>query len=118
MFRASLIAALALAASGGLANAADNSANPPTQSSVCLDVDGSTLPAHCRVPGSRLDQREDICTCPRGVRTEIAVCGAGESPPPESVGYNRARRLAVHNGSLLGSLYEGKRMCVAPRNTY
>ena len=118
MFRASLIAVLALAASGGLAHAADNNANPPTQSSVCLDVDGSTLPIHCRVPGSRLDQREDICTCPHGQQVEIAVCGSGESPPAESVGYNRARRLAVNKGSLLGNMYEGKRMCVAPRNTY
>jgi hypothetical protein len=118
MFRASLLAVLALAASGGLARAGDLTSNPPTRTSVCLDVSGASLPTVCRVPASRLDKREDICTCPEGDRVEIAVCATGETPPAEGVAYDRARHLAARDGTLLGDMYEGKRMCVAPRNTY
>ena len=118
MFRASLIAVLALAASGSLARAADLTSNPPTKSEVCLDVSGSTLPVVCKAPASRLDKREDICICPEGQKVEIAICGKGESPPAENVAYDRARRLAMRDGSLLGDMYEGKRMCVAPRGSY
>jgi hypothetical protein len=118
MIRASLLAVLALAARGGLARAGDLTSNPPTTTSICLDVSGATLPVTCRVPASRLDQREDICTCAQGERVEIAVCGPGEAPPPEGLAYDKARRLANNKGSLLGAMYQGKRMCVAPRNTY
>lgn len=118
MFRASLLAALALAATSGLARAGDLSANPPTKTEICLDVSGSTLPVTCQAPASRLDKREDICTCAQGQRVEIAVCGPGETPPPETIAYDRARRLALKHGSLLGQTFQGKRMCVAPRNTY
>ena len=118
MRRASLLAVLALAASGGLAHAGDLSRNPPVKTEVCLDVSGATLPVVCRGPGSRLDKREDICTCPQGDKVEIAICGPGEKPPAENVAYDRALRLAARDGSLLGDMYEGKRMCVAPRNSY
>jgi len=118
MRRASLLAVLALAATGGLARAGDLTSNLPVKTEVCLDVSGATLPVVCRAPGSRLDKREDICTCPQGDKVEIAICAAGERPPAETVAYDRARRLASRDGSLLGDMYEGKRMCVAPRDSY
>lgn len=116
MFRTVLIAAVALAASSGLALAQGSmSANPPTQTSICLDVGGQTLPVVCKMSGSRLDKREDICICPRGTRVDVAVCGAGQKPPVENLAYEKARKAAARDGSLLGDLYQGQPMCVAPR---
>ena len=73
--------------------------------------------ASCRVPGSRLDKREDICTCPAGgQRVEVAVCAKDEKPPPESKALNIARRTAARDGTLVGDTIDGRRICVAPRN--
>ena len=89
--RANLIAAIALAA--GTASAQPISENPPTKTIQCIDVGGQSIPASCRVPGSRLDKREDICTCPAGgQRVEVAVCAKDEKPPPESKALNIGRR--------------------------
>lgn len=59
----SALAALGLATAAQAQGALNE--NPPTRTEICLDVNGGTLPAVCRVPASRLDQREDICVCPR-----------------------------------------------------
>jgi len=119
MIRTALIAAAAFVASAGLAWAqAPLTENPPTQTVICLDVGGQTLPVTCKVPGSRLDQREDICTCRIGTRVDIAICPAGVKPPVENLAYEKARKVAARDGSLLGDLYEGKPMCVTGRNTY
>ena len=49
--------------------------NPPKVTTLCIDVSGRSLPATCRVPGSRLDSREDICTCGPGAQQVTAsVC--------------------------------------------
>ena len=113
--RANLIAAIALAA--GTASAQPISENPPTKTIQCIDVGGQSIPASCRVPGSRLDKREDICTCPAGgQRVEVAVCAKDEKPPPESKALNIARRTAARDGTLVGDTIDGRRICVAPRN--
>lgn len=89
--------------------------NPATRT-VCIESNGASRPAVCTGSASRLDNREDICICRNGRRVEAPVCGGGERPPAESRAYERARALAVQDNSLVGDLYEGKPMCVAPRN--
>lgn len=116
MIRSVLIAATALAASSGLAMAQSPlSENPPTQRVICIDVGGQNLPAVCKAPPSRLDQREDICSCPRGMMVDAPICPAGVKPPIETVKFDRARKLAAKDGSLIGDLYLGQPMCVRPR---
>ena len=114
-FMALALAGAAMLAFGG-PSSAQMSANPPTETTICVDVNGGTLPAVCRVPGSRLDQREDICICRQGRTVKAPVCGPGEKAPAESRAFERARASAVQDGSLFGDLFEGKPMCVAPRN--
>lgn len=107
----------ALSFGAGLAFAQPASENPPKSTILCLDVSGRILPATCQVPASRLDPREDICTCPMGGdRVTAPICPAGVKPPAESAAYEKARHAAVNRGSLVGATYEGKPMCVAPRN--
>lgn len=120
MIRPVLIAAAALAASSGSALAqAPLSQNPPTQTVICLDVNGQTLPVSCRVPASRLDKREDICLCHQGMRVDVPICPPGVRPPAENVAYEKARKAAAAGDmSLIGDMYEGRPMCVAPRNTF
>jgi hypothetical protein len=114
--RTFLIAALALA--GGAAMAQPISENPPTKTIQCIEVGGQSIPPSCRVPASRLDKREDICTCPAGgQRVEVAVCAKGETPPAESKALNIVRRTAARDGTLVGDTIEGRRICVAPRNS-
>jgi hypothetical protein len=85
---------------------------------LCLDVSGKSLPATCQVQASRLDKREDICTCPMGGdRVTTPICPTGVKPPADSAAYEKARHAAVKKGSLVGAVYEGKPMCVTARNT-
>ena len=98
-------------------------AAPPPESSpyspatrvICIDVGGQTRPVLCRAPASRLDGREDICLCPVGRRVMAPVCGPGERAQPETRAFERARRSASRDGSLVGDVYDGRPMCVAPR---
>ncbi|CAN7460960.1 hypothetical protein LJR164_003047 [Phenylobacterium sp. LjRoot164] len=119
MIRTALIAAATLVAFASAAAAqAPLSQNPPTQTVICLDVNGQTLPVSCKVPASRLDKREDICLCHTGMQVDIAICPDGVKAPAENRAYEKARKAAVKHGSLLGATYEGQPMCVAGRNTY
>ena len=112
--RAILIAALALA---GAAHAQPISENPPTRTIQCIEVGGQLIPASCQVPGTRLDTREYICTCPNGgQRVDVAICAKGQKPPPESKALNIARRTAIRDGSLVGDTVDGRPICAAPRN--
>ena len=109
----SAAAVLALCAGSAGAQSLDG-----TTSILCLDVSGRSLPAVCKVQASRLDNKEDICSCPAaGIRTIAPVCPAGVRPPAESAAYEKARYAAIKNGSLVGATYEGKPMCVVARNT-
>lgn len=114
MYRVILIAAAAAVMSSS-AFAADLSANPPTRTKTCLDVDGSSLPVVCSLPASRLDMRENFCSCPAGHMVDTPVCANGQKPQAENRTYLRARRAAARDGSLLGDSYQGQPMCVAPR---
>lgn len=116
MIRTAFIAVAALAAFAGSAAAQGGmNANPPTETTICLDVNGQSLPAVCKVPSSRLDKREDICLCHVGTRVTAPVCPTGVKPPAENIAFEKARRLAAKDGSLIGDLYEGRPMCVAER---
>jgi hypothetical protein len=110
-----VIAALSLAGAASAASLADN---PPSTRTVCIDPAGKSLPANCRVgQASRLDAREDICLCPAGAeRVEAPVCPRGVHEPAESAAYERARREAIHHGTLAGAMYNGRPMCVTARN--
>ena len=111
------LAAVALSLCAGAALAQSTGGIRPTTTILYLDVSGKSLPATCQVPASRLDPREDICTCPLGgERVTTPICPAGVKPPPESAAYEKARYAAVKNGSLEGAAYQGKPMCVAGRN--
>ncbi|MDP1872911.1 hypothetical protein [Phenylobacterium sp.] len=117
MTRLTILAALAALSFAGAAHAQERSRDylTPTTTEVCLDVGGATLPVVCKVPASRLDKREDICSCPQGMRTKVAVCAPGQAAPGETVSLNAARREAARDGSLIGDLFQGKPICVAPR---
>lgn len=115
MIRSALISAVAFAALAGGASAQSLSANPPTETVLCLEVNGQTLPAVCRVPASRLDKREDFCVCRAGMKVIAPVCAEGVRPPAENIAFEKARKAASKDGTLVGDLYEGKPMCVAPR---
>ncbi len=115
MIRISMTAALILAGSAGAALAGPMS-NPPTERTICIDVGGQSLPAMCKVPASRLDKREDFCLCDEGVKVTAPVCGPGERAPAENIAYEKARKAAARDGSLIGDLYEGRAMCVAARD--
>jgi hypothetical protein len=108
-----ILVPLALA---GAAVAQPINENPPTRTIQCIDVGGQSIPPVCKVPGSRLDPREDICTCPNGgQRVDVAVCAKGQKPPPESKVLNIARREGLRDGSLIGDTVGGRPICVAPR---
>ena len=108
--------AVLIAASGGAAAAQPLGENPPRSTIQCIEVGGQQIPAVCKAPGSRLDAREDICTCPGGgLRVEVAVCAAGQTPPPEGKALNVARREAARDGSLIGDKLGDRPICVAPR---
>jgi hypothetical protein len=93
-------------------------ADAPKTRTVCLDPAGKNLPAHCKIgQASRIDGTEDICLCPAGAdRVEAPICAPGVHQPAESAAYERARKAAVKNGSLVGAIYNGEPMCVTPRN--
>jgi len=112
------IGLLALAALGFTAAAGAALADKPTTRTVCLDPAGKSLPAHCKVAqASRISQDVDICICPGGAdRVEAPVCPKGVREPAESAAYERARKAAVKDGSLVGASFNGQPMCVAPRN--
>jgi hypothetical protein len=114
MYRVILIAAAAAVMSSA-ALAGDLSSNPPTSTQTCLDVDGSSLPVVCSVPASRLDKRENFCSCPEGHQVKTPVCANGQKPQAENRIFVRARRAAARDGSLMGDSYQGQPMCVAPR---
>ncbi|HEX2559902.1 hypothetical protein [Phenylobacterium sp.] len=107
-----LVAALALIAGAAQAQSPMNQ-NPPTQTTLCLEVNGSIIPPVCHRPASRVDQREDICLCSNGgIRVDAPVCAPGERPPAESRVFENARRDAGRDGTLMGDMWQGQRMCV------
>ena len=107
--------ALALAAASAIAQPI--SENPPTKTIQCIEVGGQIIPPLCHVPGSRLDPREYICTCPNGgQRVDVSVCAKGQKPPPENKALDVARRLGIRDGSLVGDRVGDRAICVAPRN--
>lgn len=115
--RSLLIASAAIGAALFLAGAAPGSGPlDPATRTICVDVNGQTRPVVCHAPSSRIDNRDDICLCEIGRRVEAPVCGAGERPQAETRAFDRARDAASRDGSLVGDLFDGRPMCVAPRN--
>ena len=114
--RVQILAVIAVLAAGAAA-AQPVSENPPKTTIQCIDVGGLLIPPDCRVQASRLNAREDICTCPAGGdRVPVAVCQKGQTAPPEGKKLNIARREGLKDGSLIGDTIDGRPICVAPRN--
>lgn len=90
----------------------------PATRTICLDVSGRSETPRCQVPSSRLDNSEDICLCFSAQRVDAPVCKSGEKPQPESLAFEKARKVAAKDGSLVGDSYNGKPMCVDRRNKY
>lgn len=116
--RTLIIAAAALLAFGASStvNASSEGGIKPTMGILCLDVGGQSRAPVCQGASSRLDQRYDICVCENAQRVEAPVCGDGERPISENRSYELARKDAARDGSLVGDRYEGRQMCVRPRN--
>jgi len=109
---------LAVSLAAGAAAAQPAAENPPSTAVICVDVSGRTLPVTCHAQASRTDQRYDICQCFAGGQpVTVSVCPAGVSPPGESAAYERARRDAIRGGSIVGATFQGRPMCVAPRQS-
>lgn len=107
------LAAIAVGAAAGVAHAQQESA---TRTTICVDANGALRAAECRAQPSRLEPREDICLCPRGQRVEASICPSGVAPPAESLAVATARREILHSqASLVGASFEGRPLCVAPR---
>jgi hypothetical protein len=88
----------------------------PTRTVQCIELSGQLIPAVCQTPGSRVETREQICTCPNGgTPVDVAVCAPGQTPPPEGRALIRARSAGMRDGSLIGDKVEGRAICVAPR---
>ena len=96
--------------------AAQASGERPGVATVCLSLDGSSRGPTCHKNSTW--RQDDICNCP-GTTEQVSapLCAPGENPAPDSAAANRARHNAVHNGSLMGATYEGKRFCVRPEPT-
>jgi hypothetical protein len=89
--------------------------NPATRE-ICVDVGGRSEPAVCQSPASRLDNSDDFCVCRSAQKVDAPVCGPGEKPPAESLAFEKARKAAARDGSLVGDTYDGRPMCIEPRN--
>ncbi len=111
LFVTSLIAAAGFCA---VASAQPRVAAPSDSAVLCLDGLGVSHPPVCHTNGaSRIDTKPDICSC-RGPYQQVKTnwCAAGETPPPDSAEFDRARVAAVKNGTLFNFMWQGKRACV------
>lgn len=112
MFRA-LLAGAALALVAGAASAQPHP-NPTIW--MCMDVNGALRGADCKAQASRLAPNEDICLCSKGVRVQLSICPDGVTPPAESAAVADFRRQYQRNRrTLVGASYQGRPMCVLPR---
>lgn len=112
-------AILGVAAAAMLGGAAlAQSIADPTVTTICLNPGGQSRPATCRVgSASRINQTEDICQCLHGGQEiAVSICPSGVKAPPESAAFERERYAAVVKGSLVGASWQGRPICVAPRN--
>ncbi len=111
-----LFAVVAAAVMVSAAGAPGSSPSNPATRTICLEPGGQSSPAVCYSPASRLDGRDDLCVCRSAQRVEAPVCAPGERPQAENRAFELARKAAAEDGSLVGDLYSGRPMCVAPRN--
>ncbi|THD61236.1 hypothetical protein [Phenylobacterium sp.] len=108
-----LLAAASLAVAGAaLAQPGVKSSDAMT---ICLNGAGHKVSANCVTRNaSRLDTREDVCSCPGASReVKAPVCAYGQNPPGESAAYEQARLKSIVNGRVEGT-WQGQPMCVAP----
>ena len=117
--RALSLAVAAALVLGGAAFAQPASSTPPAASprdgaTLCLDGLGVSHPPICtKMSATRQPSAPDICICTGPYRTVKAPwCAPGESPPPDTAAFDRARAKAAQDGSLFGDLFQGKSMCV------
>lgn len=85
----------------------------PETRTLCLEG-GRTRPPVCSVPASRTAGAADFCYCSAGRRIKAPLCGPAERPIGETREFEQARKIAAEDGSLVGDLFNGRPMCVAP----
>jgi hypothetical protein len=110
-----LLGLASLGLSAGAVLASPLSDNPPKVMTICLDGIGHKVGARCHTgDASRLDTREDVCSCPAATQQVSApVCPPGVHAPGESAAYEQARLKSINHGIVEGQ-WQGQPMCVAP----
>jgi hypothetical protein len=108
-----LAAAFGLVGLAGAAMAQPETGKPGGLTAICLEPSGASRGAIC--DRSLNSSGPDFCRC-EGATTKVKaeVCDPGEAKPPESAEFERARREAARDGSLVGDRYGDLRMCVRP----
>ncbi len=89
-----------------------------TVGNACVDVSGHMEPAFCTLqPPSKNSM--GFCQCPSvAQKIDAPLCLGGEKQPMETAEYRQAVLAAIRgDGSLVGDTYNGKPMCVPPRQT-
>ena len=110
-----LAAAVGLASLAGAAIASPRGEDgkPGGLGWACLEPSGASRGAIC--DRSLNNSGPDFCRCPPlTTKVRAEVCDPREPKPAESPAFERARREAARDGSLIGDTFEGRRMCVRP----
>jgi hypothetical protein len=89
---------------------------------ACIDTGGSMEPAFCTLPGPAVAGQPPatgFCRCPATSRLiDAPYCAKGELQPAENSAYRAAVKAATAgDSSLVGDTYNGKPMCILPRQT-
>jgi hypothetical protein len=89
---------------------------------ACIDGAGSMEPAVCSLPGPAVAGKPPgtgVCRCPATAQKITApYCASGERPPVETREYRAAVQAAASgDGTLVGDSFNGKPMCILPRQT-
>ncbi|MDB5429158.1 MAG: hypothetical protein JWP35_274 [Caulobacter sp.] len=82
---------------------------------ICIDPGGRSEPISCSVYGGRTGASENVCSCATNAsKVVVPVCPDDVRPPAESMAYERARKEAARDGTLVGDTFQGGPMCIAP----
>jgi hypothetical protein len=113
---AMLAVSAALAVAAAYAQDVQQPAAPKLgKTQICLRSNGHTEAAACRVIGTG-SSRNDMCRCPPGTRlTDVSICATGMKAPSEDRAFRAWRAQAAKSGTLIGTEYQGKPVCVRRR---
>jgi len=111
-------AALLLAAACTTSETGMGVAEMETVGNACVDTSGYMEPAICsvKVPSKNA---MGFCQCTSvAQKIDAPLCLGGDKQPTDTSDYRQAVLAAIRgDGSLVGDSYNGKPMCVPPRQT-